>query len=134
MRILLDTHIILWFLRNDPKLSDKAKEIILDEKNEIFYSSASVWEIAIKHMKNPKAMRISGSKLSDGCQQVGFRMLPIDDSHVAALETLHRPEAAPPHHDPFDRIMLAQAKAERLRFMTHDSLLPYYGEACLLIV
>ena len=130
MKVLLDTHIILWFLTNDSHLSDEAKEIILDERNEIFYSSASVWEVAIKHMKNPKSIRISGSKLSDGCQQVG----PINDSHVSVLETLNRPEGAPPHNDPFDRIMIAQAKAERLRFVTHDSLLPYYGESCLLIV
>lgn len=134
MKALLDTHIILWFLTNDSQLSDKAKNIILDEKNEIFYSTASVWEIAIKHMTNPEKMRISGNKFAYGCRQVGFQMIPINDLHVAALETLERPKDAPHHKDPFGRIMLAQAKAEGVRFITHDTLLPYYGESCLLSV
>lgn len=134
MKILLDTHIILWFLANDRQLSDKAKEIILDEKNDIFYSTASVWEITIKHMANPVKMRINGNKFAYGCHLAGFKMIPINDSHVALLETLKRPEDAPPHKDPFDRIMIAQAKAEGIYFVTHDSLLPYYGESCLLSV
>ena len=134
MKVLLDTHIILWFLANDSRLPDKAKQIILDERNEILYSTASVWEIAIKHMANPGKMRINGSKFADGCHQVGFKMIPIIDSHVAALETLKRPDDAPHHKDPFDRIMIAQAKAEGLKFVTHDALLPYYNESCLLSV
>ena len=61
-------------------------------------------------------------------------MLVIRDDHVYMLETLHRPEYAPKHSDPFDRIMIAQAKAENFVFLTHDSLLPAYEEECVLIV
>ena len=61
MKILIDTHIAIWAVLNDPKLPKQAKNIILDEENEIFYSTASIWEITIKHMLHPDKIRISGS-------------------------------------------------------------------------
>lgn len=134
MRVLLDTHIILWALENNSKLPEKAREIIEDERNQIYYSTASVWEIAIKHMARPDKMLITGRAFSEKCIESGFEMLPVYDRHVYGLETLEKPENAPPHNDPFDRIMLAQAKVDGLKFMTHDSLLPYYHEGCILAV
>ena len=65
MKLLLDTHIILWALDDNPKLSNKARTLIMDIKNEIYYSSASIWEITIKYMSRPDKIRISGSRLSD---------------------------------------------------------------------
>ncbi len=134
MRILIDTHIAIWAVMNDPKLPERAKDIILDEENEIFYSTASVWEITIKHMLHPDKLRISGSLLEKGCEDNGYLVLPIFNKHVSALETLRCPENAPRHNDPFDRIMLAQAKVENLRFLTHDSLVPYYEEPFIISV
>lgn len=134
MRILIDTHIAIWAVMNDPKLPERAKDIILDEENEIFYSTASVWEITIKHMLHPDKLRISGSLLEKGCEDNGYLVLPIFNKHVSALETLRRPENAPRHNDPFDRIMVAQAKVENLRFLTHDSLVPYYEEPFIISV
>lgn len=134
MRVLLDTHIILWALENNSKLPKKAREIIEDERNQIYYSTASVWEIAIKHMARPDKMLINGRAFSEKCMDSGFEMLPVYDRHVYGLETLTRPDNAPPHNDPFDRIMLAQAKVDELRFITHDSLIPYYNEECVLAV
>lgn len=134
MRILIDTHIAIWAVMNDPKLPERAKDIILDEENEIFYSTASVWEITIKHMLHPDKLRISGSLLEKGCEDNGYLVLPIFNKHVSALETLRRPENAPRHNDPFDRIMVAQAKVENLKFLTHDSLVPYYEEPFIILV
>lgn len=134
MKVLLDTHIVLWALTDDDKLSEKARMIILSKENEIYYSTASVWEVAVKHMLHPEHMPISGRQLSDYCQQADYQMLSIRDDHVYALETLQRSENAPSHKDPFDRIMLAQAKAENMLFLTQDSLIPYYQENCIISV
>lgn len=128
MRILIDTHIAIWAVLNDPKLPQKSKELILAEENEIFYSTASVWEITIKHMLHPDKIRINGKLLAKGCEDNGYIVLPIFNKHVSVLETLKRPENASSHNDPFDRIMIAQAKAENMMFLTHDSLIPYYHE------
>ncbi|MDE7008335.1 MAG: type II toxin-antitoxin system VapC family toxin [Lachnospiraceae bacterium] len=134
MKVLIDTHIAIWAVLNDPKLPGRAKDIILDEGNEIFYSTASVWEITIKHMLHPDRLRISGSLLEKGCEDNGYLVLPVFNKHVSALETLNRPGNVPRHNDPFDRIMIAQAKAENLMFLTHDSLIPYYGEPFIISV
>ena len=134
MRILLDTHIAVWAVLNAPKLPDKARQMILDEENEIFYSTASVWEITIKHMLHPDKIRMSGNILEKGCEDNGYIVLPILNDHVSYLETLHRPQNAPKHNDPFDRIMVPQAKAEKLMFLTHDSLIPYYKEPFIIPV
>lgn len=134
MRILLDTHMILWSLSNDPKLPAKARDMIMNGENELFYSVASMWEVTIKHLAHPDRMRISGSRLAEGCDRLGIQSLVITQSHVKMLETLKRPGTAPDHNDPFDKILIAQAKTENLIFLTHDSLIPYYQETCILHV
>ena len=134
MKILLDTHIAIWAVLDSTELSDSAKAIILDENNEIYYSAASVWEITIKHMAHPETFLFSGKHLAKGSEANGFISLPIFNKHSAELETLTRSKDAPPHKDPFDRILLAQAKAEGMKFMTHDSLIPYYNEPLVMIV
>ena len=134
MKILIDTHIAIWAVLNDPELPDQAKDIILDERNDIFYSTASVQEITIKHMLHPDKIRISGELLEKGCEENGYFVLPILNEHVSALETLIRPENGSKHNDPFDKIMIAQAKAESLIFLTHDFLNSYYNEPFIISV
>jgi len=134
MKILLDTHIAIWAVLDSKELSDEARVLILDENNEIYYSAASVWEITIKHMAHPETFLYSGIHLEKGCESNGFLSLPIFNKHAAELETLVRSKDAPPHKDPFDRILLAQAKSEGMKFMTHDSLIPYYNESFLIRV
>lgn len=134
MKVLIDTHIAIWAVLNDPKLPERAKDIILDKENVIFYSTASMWEITIKHMLHPDKLRINGNLLEKGCEGNGYIVLPILNKHVSALETLKRHNDAPKHNDPFDRIMIAQAKAESLMFLTHDSLIPYYNELFIISV
>jgi PIN domain nuclease of toxin-antitoxin system len=134
MKILLDTHIILWALTDNPKLSNKARDMILDESNEIFYSTASVWETTIKYMSKPDRIRISGNQLSDFCAKMGYKMLPIADNHVKMLDTLVYHNKVQNHNDPFDRIMLSQAKAENMHFLTHDTKISLYNEDCVVMV
>lgn len=131
MDILLDTHIILWAIAEDNRLPHKAYDLITSKKNRVYYSIASVWEVAIKHMAHPEKMGISGEDFSEYCQESGYIRLNIRESHIFTLKELCRPENAPKHNDPFDRIMISQAKVESMKFVTHDSLLPYYGEPCI---
>lgn len=134
MELLLDTHILLWALTDHPKLPKNAREKIMDERNTIFYSTASVWEVSIKHSIHPANMPVSGKELSEYCAKAGYQMLVVRDDHVYALETLCRAESAPKHQDPFDRILIAQAKSEKLTFITHDANLSYYQEDCIMSV
>ncbi|MCM1179731.1 MAG: type II toxin-antitoxin system VapC family toxin [Clostridium sp.] len=134
MKLLLDTHIILWVLDDNPKLPEQARTLIMEAQNSIYYSSASVWETTIKYMSKPDKIRLSGSKLSELCRKMGYQMLPITDRHIAALETLVFHNEHQVHNDPFDRIMIAQAKADNMKFITHDSKIPFYNESCVIAV
>lgn len=137
MRILLDTHIALWPIADTSKLSDEVTKLLENESNEVFYSMASVWEVAIKHIIKPENMPVS--PVSDEefvrlCEDTGFTRLSIEAGHVFLLKTLSRPNDAPKHHDPFDRLLISQAKYENLVLLTHDSQFPYYGEKCVMSV
>ncbi len=134
MNLLLDTHILIWALIDDPQLPDKAREMIMDPGNVVYYSTVSIWEVSIKHTLHPEDLEFSGKELSGFCLDAGFLPLEIQDRHIFALETIERPENAPKHNDPFDRMLVAQAKAENMSFLTHDSLIPYYDEKCIIPV
>ncbi|MCD7982603.1 MAG: type II toxin-antitoxin system VapC family toxin [Clostridiales bacterium] len=134
MRYLLDTHIILWAITDDARLPQTAREIIEDRNNDIYYSAASVWEVAIKHNLHPDRMPFSGKELSSYCSESGYQSLSVREDHIFELEGLDYPDYAPKHNDPFDRIMISQAKADDMIFITHDSLIPNYGEKCIMSV
>ena len=134
MNLLLDTHLLTWALNEDTRLSEKAKEMILDEDNVIYYSSVSIWEVSIKHANHPENVEFAGEELAKYCRKAGYLPIDLKDKHVFALEALTRAKDAPPHRDPFDRILIAQAKAENMFFLTHDTLIPYYEEKCIISV
>ncbi len=134
MRYLLDTHILFWSMSDETKLSDQVLLMINDPENEIMFSSASVWEVVIKHDKNPTGMPVGGKEFLEGCLEAGFRPLPIENEHVLTVSTLNRKEGEPPHNDPFDRILIAQAKSEGITLITHDRLFKGYGEKCVLTI
>ena len=134
MNLLLDTHIAIWALNDDPALSDKARDLILDPDNTIYYSSVSIWEVLLKHNRRPDNIPFNETDFSEGCREAGFIPLSLSDKHILAVHTLSRPENAKEHNDPFDRLLLAQAKVENLSFITHDSLIPAYGEKCIIPV
>jgi len=128
MDFILDTHVLLWAFNDDPKLTDSARKVISSPRNTIYYSIISMWEVSIKHSKSPEKMSCSGTEFMHYCEQAGFKKLPIDDRHVVALESLELKENAPDHKDPFDRMLLAQAKADCMMLLTHDSKFSGYNE------
>lgn len=134
MKILLDTHILLWVLSNDARLPEKARKLIENEDNEIFYSMISLWEVEIKHLAHPDAMPISAKEIAEYCGQSEFQVLPIKEKHIFAMENLKCEKDALPHKDPFDRMLVCQASTENMIFVTHDSLIPGYDEPCILAV
>lgn len=134
MKVLIDTHIAIWAIEDNPKLSAKAKEILMDSNNEIFFSVASAWEVTIKHQNHPEVFPEDGQSFASGCEDNGYIALPVMLKHVYAVSTLKRSENAPRHKDPFDRIILAQAKSENFMFLTHDSLIADYNEPFVITV
>ncbi len=134
MNLLLDTHIAIWALNDDPALSEKARKLILDPDNTIYYSTVSVWEVLLKHTRRPGNIPFDESDFSEGCREAGFVPLSLTDKHVLAVHTLSRPNYIKEHNDPFDRLLLAQAKVENFSFLTHDELIPGYEEKCVIPV
>lgn len=131
MKYLLDSHILIWALFTDEKLSQEAYAIINNIENEIYYSAASVWEIGIKHSKSPNKMPISSRLLAECCNMADMVSLPVTKEHAIAVSGLSLAENTPPHNDPFDKMLIAQAKTEGMVFLTHDHLLKNYGEDCV---
>ena len=134
MNLLLDTHIVLWALNDDPALSARARQLILDPDNTVYYSVLSVWEVALNHRRRPQEIPFDENDLVEACRSAGFEPLTLSEEHVLGVQSLSRPEGAREHHDPFDRLLLAQAKAERMAFLTHDELIQGYGERCVIPV
>lgn len=135
MNYLADTHILLWALQDNPKLSKKAREILLQHENAIYYSFVNVWEVAIKHALHKESVPFSAKNFEMLCIQAGYQLLETNCSHACMVETLRYADNAPRvHRDPFDRLLLAQAKTEHMLFLTHDELLPYYNEPCIVSV
>lgn len=128
MKILLDTHIALWAVSDDSRLSLQARELIAAPRNLVWVSAVSVWEIAIKHSLGRGEMPISGAEALEFFRQSGYRMLPVSPEHAAAVENL------PTHHqDPFDRLLVAQSLTEPLRLLTHDATVARYSDTVILV-
>lgn len=134
MNLLLDTHIAIWALNDDEALSAKARELILDPDNTIYYSTVSVWEVLLKHARRPESIPFDEADFSEGCKEAGFIPLGLSDKHILAVRTLSRPANSKEHNDPFDRLLLSQAKVENLSFLTHDELISDYQEKCIISV
>lgn len=120
MRVLLDTHILIWMFSDDPKLSSHARGVILDGDNQLYCSAASVWEIKLKHEKRPKG-NIDASRFMGLCEKSDVAILPIIGEHVMELGNLPMV-----HKDPFDRLMIAQAQHEGMCLLTHDKIIGQY--------
>ena len=131
MKILLDTHAIIWVLTDDRNLSKKAREAIANPANVIYYSLASIWEIAIKNAKSPDKCPYNEKEIVDLCDKSGFLSLDITLNHIQGLRDLRVKSGKElSNHDPFDRILLSQAKSENMKFFSHDSNFDNYDEKC----
>lgn len=118
MRVLLDTHYLLWWLGATPELGAKARDLISEPANLIFYSVASLWELRIKEGVGKLVLP---DTFTEVLAQQSFEALPVSVAHTEALRGL------PLHHrDPFDRMLVAQAKAERLIILTRDQVIASY--------
>ena len=134
MRLLLDTHIALWAISDSKRLGGDVRELLENEENAVYFSMASVWEIAIKRKIHPEQMPMDEEVFVSLCEESGFKRLDIRLHHIFAVKGLTRQENAPRHNDPFDRLLLAQAKSEGFRFVTHDSLIVDYYEPCVMAI
>ena len=128
MNVLLDTQFILWFAQGDKRLPVDLRSIIEDPANGVFASEVSVLEIAIKHAKNPSAMPYSAEEFTALCDTGGFELRPLTRESIFAYGSLAFDKVGDLHKDPFDRLLIAQAKTERLTLATRDRLLALYGE------
>jgi PIN domain nuclease of toxin-antitoxin system len=122
LRALLDTHAFLWWLTDDPQLPRNVRDIIADEKNELYFSAAGCWEIAIKARLGKITLPDKPDVfISDQLSLNGIRSLPVQSSHA-----LHVFSLPPLHRDPFDRMIVSQAQLENMPVITSDPLIALY--------
>jgi PIN domain nuclease of toxin-antitoxin system len=121
MKLLLDTHLLLWVAGAPERLSADARGLIKDQHNELFFSAASLWEIAIKSGLNRDDFQVNARLLRRGLLDNGYSELPIGSEHAVAIDTL-----PPIHKDPFDRILVAQAAVEGITLLTTDAVVARY--------
>lgn len=128
MNYLLDTHVLLWAIQNHPKLSKKAKDIILNPDNELWFSTASIWEIAIKYSAQKPNGFIDPTYFYQILKRNQYKELPIYSNHATAVKSL-------PffHKDPFDRMLIAQSHCENLMLMTVDEKIAQYDGQIIMV-
>ena len=126
MNLLLDTHVLLWWLADDPRLPQRARQWIALEAQSVFVSVVTLWEISLKVGKGK--LRADLAAIHRQIERGGFAYLPIEPPHVLKLARL-----AKHHSDPFDRMLLAQAISERLSLLTCDSALRCYGKSVIFV-
>ncbi len=123
MRVLLDTHLLLWAAARSRRLSREARRLLEDARNEVHYSAVSLWEIAIKLDLRRADFRLDIALLRPALSEMGFVELPVTGAHTERLVGL-----PPIHKDPFDRMLVAQSLSEPLVLLTNDEVLAGYGE------
>jgi PIN domain nuclease of toxin-antitoxin system len=119
VRVLLDTHLLLWALSSPEKLSKRARQRI--DSSEVFASAASIWEVSIKSALGK--LKADPNEVLAGVESAGFNHLPIIGGHAAKIA-----ELPPIHKDPFDRLLVAQARFEPMILLTDDDVLGGYGD------
>ncbi|POR53251.1 type II toxin-antitoxin system VapC family toxin [Bosea psychrotolerans] len=122
MKFLLDTHLLLWAAGEPHRLSEEALATIEAPENDLFFSAASLWEIAIKAGLGRNDFSADVRLLRRGLIEHGYRELPIAGEHAIAVEGL-----PPIHKDPFDRILIAQAMVEGITLLTSDAVVARYA-------
>ncbi len=124
MKLLLDTHILLWAAAEPEQLSSKAKALIEDQENQLYFSAASLWEISIKNKLGRADFKVDLAVLRRNLLDNGFEEIAITSAHALAVDTL-----PPIHKDPFDRMLIAQTAVEGITLITADSVVAEYPVA-----
>ena len=122
MNLLLDTHLLLWAAGEPQRLSAKTRTLLLDPANQLVFSSASLWEVSIKNGLERPDFMVDPRRLWRMLQINGYRELPVTSEHTVAVNDL-----PPLHKDPFDRLLVAQARVEGLTLLTADKAVAKYG-------
>jgi PIN domain nuclease of toxin-antitoxin system len=123
MNLLLDTHLLLWAAGQPERLSQEAADLLLDPSNQLWFSAASLWEIAIKQGLGRPDFRVDARRLWRLLPLHGYSELPVSGEHAIAVAGLE-----PRHKDPFDRILIAQARVEQIMLITADAVVAAYGD------
>jgi PIN domain nuclease of toxin-antitoxin system len=121
MKLLPDTHLILWAFDNPGKLSRSAIELMDDEHNQLFFSALTIWEATIKSALQKRDFKVDARELRSGLLNNGYTELPITSEHAIAVYGL-----PPIHKDPFDRLLIAQATVEGITLLTADRQVAEY--------
>lgn len=121
MKLLLDTHLLLWAAEDAKQLSKSARALLQDSDNELLFSAASLWEITIKRGLDRQDFRVDPRVLRRALLDNGYTELPITSEHAINTDQL-----VPAHKDPFDRLLVAQATVEGITLLTSDSKLARY--------
>ena len=121
MKLLLDTHLLLWAAGDPNRLSREARRLVDNPNNELLFSVASLWEVAIKRGLGRDDFKLDARVLRRGLLDNGYSELPIISEHVVAIDSL--PSI---HKDPFDRVLVAQATVEGITLLTTDSVVSKY--------
>ena len=124
MKLLLDTHVLLWAAGQTAKLSRKARRLLNDPANELYFSAASLWEIVIKRGLGRNDFEVDVRQLRRGLLDNGYGELAVTSAHALALDDL-----PPLHKDPFDRMLLAQSRVEGITLVTADAQILRYDGA-----
>lgn len=128
MKLLLDTHLLLWAAALPNRLSRAALKLIDNPANELFFSAGSIWEVAIKRGLGRSDFQADPRLLRRGLLDNGYSELPIVSDHVVAIDGL-----PPLHKDPFDRLLVAQATVEGITLLTSDSVVAQYAGATRMV-
>lgn len=121
MKLLLDTHLLLWAAGLPERLPEPARALLEDAGNELLFSAASLWEIAIKRSLGRADFQVDARLLRRGLQDNGYLELPVTGAHAVFVDSL-----PPLHKDPFDRLLVAQATVEGILLLTADLLVAQY--------
>ncbi|MXZ70183.1 MAG: type II toxin-antitoxin system VapC family toxin [Acidobacteria bacterium] len=128
MKVLLDTHLLLWAAGTPERLTKDARDLIEDHDTELVFSAASLWEIAIKNSLGRDDFQVDPRLLRRGLLDNGYVELPVTGSHAVAVDSL-----PPLHRDPFDRILVAQAQVEGFLLLTADASIARYPGSSRLV-
>ncbi|MBI3529688.1 MAG: type II toxin-antitoxin system VapC family toxin [Betaproteobacteria bacterium] len=127
MRLLIDTHLLLWWLAGGVRLPRRARGFLADTSNQVFFSAASIWEVSIKAALGK--IEADSNEMLVALRSGGFEELPVTGRHASAVMRL------PDHHrDPFDRMLVAQSLVESLVLLTDDRVLSKYGATVIVTI
>lgn len=122
MKLILDTHLLLWAANEPERLSARARAYFDNAEHELLFSAASIWEVAVKSGLGRVDFKVDARLLRRGLLDNGYSELPITSAHAVFVESL-----PPVHKDPFDRILVAQANVEGITLLTADSVVASYS-------